>query len=273
MENLNRGWNSEQITTVDKLSNYAWAQGYFQYTNYNDKNWDGKTWKRNFHELRTRDLALFALGDIAGKRVLDIGCGQGEYLLTMAKMGASVAGQDLSEESVTKGRNLLKEEGLVGEVKLGDATQLDFPDNYFDKAFSSDFFEHITLEQKRKVISEVYRVLKPGGQLVIKTPNLTYLQVVINLKRMFNILRLKSPFIYIAHTKNNPDCEHHGLTTYSELEMLLEEHFFHPPEITYIPLVRKGIPPILSKWMFGKNWFTEHIIISSKKSLFCGFYG
>jgi ubiquinone/menaquinone biosynthesis C-methylase UbiE len=270
MEKTGVGWNTRQINSTDELSKYSWAQGYFHATHYN---WDGKTWVRNFHELRTRDITLFALGDIKGKRVLDIGCGSGEYLLTMAKMGAMVAGQDLSETAIEKGREILKDEGLEGELKIGDATRLDFPDEYFDHVFSADFFEHITIEQKRKVIAEAYRVLKPGGQLTIKTPNLSYLKVVINLKRAFNLIRFKSPFIYIAHTKNNPDCEHHGLTTYEELEMLLEESFFHTPEITYIPLIRNGFPKILTKWLYGKKIFTEHIIISSKKSLFCGFYG
>jgi len=265
------GWRSSQVCTTEELGKYAWAQGFFKASHYN---WDGKTWARNFHELRTRDLALFALGsDVKSRRVLDVGCGAGEYLMTLAKMGASVAGQDISSEAIARAEVLLKGEGFEAELKAGDAVKLLFPDNYFDFVMSADFFEHISLYQKRLVISEIYRVLKPGGSVMIKTPNLTYLKLVINLKRILNLLRLKSPFIYIPHTHENPDNEHHGLTTYSELGQLLEDNFFHSPVITYIPLVRDRLPAFISKWLYGKGMFTEHIIITSRKSLFCAFYG
>jgi len=92
---MNKGWNSEQIATTDELTKYSWAQGHFKSS---QDNWDGKTWKRNFHELRCRDLSIFALGIIENKSVLDIGCGTGEYLITMAKMGAKIAGQDIEKK-------------------------------------------------------------------------------------------------------------------------------------------------------------------------------
>jgi 2-polyprenyl-6-hydroxyphenyl methylase/3-demethylubiquinone-9 3-methyltransferase len=268
---VSSGWSTTQFSTTEELGKYAWAQGFFHASHHD---WDGKTWVRNFHELRTRDLALFALGtDVKSRRVLEVGCGSGEYLVTLAKMGATVAGQDISSEAVARAEGFLKEEGFQGELRVGDAVELRFPDNDFDLVMSADFFEHISLDQKRRVISEIYRVLKPGGSVVIKTPNLTYLKLVINAKRILNLLRWKSPFIFIPHTHENPDNEHHGLTTFSELERLLEGNFFHSPRVTYVPLVRNGLPRFASKWMYGKKMFTEHIILTSRKSLFCGFYG
>jgi len=89
----------------------------------------------------------------------------------------------LSGDRVKRGREILKKENIKGKLVIGDASKLDFPDNFFDCAFSSDFFEHISLEVKEKVISEVYRVLKPGGIFVIKTPNLSFLKIVIFLKK------------------------------------------------------------------------------------------
>lgn len=263
------GWYSHETKTSSELTKDAWAQGYFHQSH---DNWDGKTWSRNFHELRCRDLALFSLGNINGKRVLDVGCGQGEYLVTMAKMGAIVSGQDLCGESIKICKEKLDDAQVSGNLIAGDATKLQFPDECFDCVFSSDFFEHISLDQKRMVVKEVFRVLKPGGRFTIKTPNLTYLQLVINLKRIFNVLQMKSPIVYIAHTNNNPNNEHHGLTTFSELETVLEENFFHKPKITFIPLVRNGLPKIVSKLLFGYRCFTEHIIISTRKALFYGLY-
>ena len=164
-------------------------------------------------------------------------------------------------------------QGHEGKLVLGDAVKLDFPDNFFDAVFSADFFEHISLEVKVKVISEVYRVLKPGGTFVIKTPNLSYLKIVIYLKRILSLIKLKSPFLYISHTKDNPDNEHHGLTTYSELERLLEDNFFHTPEITYVPLIRGKLPKFVTNCLYGKKIFTETIIITSRKAIFKSFWG
>lgn len=262
-----KGWNSEnEKVSIEELDEeLAWLQGFF----WSSEDNEGKEWKRNFHEIRQRDLMLFTLGEVKEKKILDIGCGSAEYLRTLAKMGTKfVGGQDLSEEAIKRGRLKFEEEKIEGKLVVGDAANLDFPDNFFDCAFSSDFFEHISIEIKDQVISEVYRVLKPGGIFTIKTPNLSYLKKIINIRRALNLLRLRSPFIHIAHTKDNPDNEHYGLTTYAELENLLENRFFHTPEITFVPLIRKGLPKFITNFLYGKKSFSEAIIISSKKPLF-----
>ena len=267
---MKTGWDSEEIVNGEQLDEDSWAKGFFAASH---TNWDGKTWKRNFHELRQRDLTLLTLGNLKGKKVLDIGCGSAEYLTVIGKMGAEfVGGQDLGEEQIKRGMKRLEKEGIEGKLVIGNATKLEFPDNFFDCAVSNDFFEHITTEEKEKVIKEAYRVLKPGGIFTIKTPNLSYLKLIVWLKRIFNLIRLKSPFIYVAHTKDNPDNEHHGLTTRKELEKLLVDNFFHTPSVTYTPLIRKRLPKTISRLLFGKKIFTESIILSSRKALFYGFY-
>jgi len=262
-----KGWkNSEEVVSGEELDHELHVlQGFFWTSMDNE----GKEWTRNFHELRLRDLTLFSLGEVKDKKIIDIGCFRAEYLLTVAKMGAEyVGGQDLNEGAVKIGRRMLSEENIEGKLVVGDAVKLDFPDNFFDIAFSCDVLEHMSLEVKEKVISEVFRVLKPGGRFVIKTPNLSYLKICIFLKRILNLVMLKSPFVYITSTNNNPDNEHHGLTTYSELENLLENNFFHIPEITYVPLIRKRLPKFVTKLLYGKKSFTEQIIISTRKSIF-----
>jgi len=265
-----KGWNSEKKVSSKELDReLAVLQGFY----WSSMDNEGKEWKRNFHEIRQRDLMLFTLGDVKGKKILDIGCGAADYLLAIGKPGADyVGGQDISEEAVKRGRLRLEKENIKGKLAIGDAINLDFPDNFFDGVFSSDFFEHINLEVKEKVISEIYRVLKPGGKLTIKTPNLNFLKVVIFIKRILNVLRLRSPFIYIPHTRNNPDNEHHGLTTHSELSTLLEDNYFHTPDIVYVPLIRKGLPKYITKILFGKKIFSEAIILSSRKAVFYGLW-
>ena len=251
-----KGWNLERkIVSAEELDKeLAWFQGFFWASHDNE----GKEWKRNFHELRQRDLMLFNLEEVEGKKILDIGCSTAEYLVTLAKMGAEyLEGQDPDEAAVKKDRRKFSEENIKGKLAIGSAVKLDFPDNFFDSAFSSDTFNFLTLEEKEKMISEVYRVLKPGGIFTIKTPNLSFLKIGIFLKRILNLVMLKSPFVYIVSTNNNPDNEHHGLTTYSELENLLENNFFHTPEITYVPFIRKRLPKFVTKLLYGKKSFTE----------------
>ena len=264
-----RGWKSIQKTQSSKIDDLSWFEGYFWEKLYG---WDGDTWIRNLHEIRTRDIAVTALGDIRGKRCLDIGCGNGIYTLLISYLGAEASGQDLSEQAIDRARELLKITSQKAEFKIGDAVNLQFPSNYFDTVFSADFFEHISIEQKRKVLQEIYRVLVPGGYLVIKTPNISHLKLSIYLKRIAYLLTFRSPLIYIAHTHNNPDNEHHGLTSFRIMRQELEALCFHTPEFHYQPLVRRGIPQWLTDFLLWTKIkiFSEHLIISTKKSIFVG---
>ena len=70
-----------------------------------------------------------------------MGCGSAQYLAIVGKMGAEfVGGQDLDEEQIKKGKSKLKELGINGKLVVGNAINLDFPDNFFDCAFFCRFF-------------------------------------------------------------------------------------------------------------------------------------
>ncbi|QNI95414.1 S-adenosyl-L-methionine-dependent methyltransferase [Synechococcus sp. A15-127] len=115
----------------------------------------------------------------------------------------------------------------------GDVRELKFEDSFYDCVYSSDFFEHVPLDVKKRTIKEIYRVLKPVGILVIKTPNLGFLRVSINLARIDHCIKFKFKPLCIAHTRNNPDNEHIGLTTYKEMREILEANFFNEPVFHY----------------------------------------
>lgn len=265
-----KGWDRIEIKKTEELDKDAGVKGFFRSSH---ENWDEKSWKRNFHELMIRDLLLFTLGDVKDKRILDIGCGEGAYLDIIAKIGGQIFGQDINSEYVNRALKNLKEKGYSTDIKVGTATKILFNDNYFDVVFAADFFEHVSYDEKDRVIAEVYRVLKPGGLFVIKTPNLDYLKISLFLKRISAVLKFKSPFnIHIAHTHNNPDNQHCGLTTYAELEELLFNNTFHFSKVTYIPLIRKNLPSIITKLLYGKRRFCEQIIIATRKPLLLGFY-
>lgn len=268
LKNVNKGWDRIKTLPKNQLDEFAWHKGFFQ----ND--WNPELWIQNFTELRTRDISLFTLGDIYGKSILDIGCGQGMYMLTFLKMGAKdVAGIDLDKNFVKDANEFISKNGFKSNALCADCTQLPFPDNSFDIVYSGDVFEHITFEQKDKCIEEIYRVLKPGGIVTIKTPNLKYLKLTNLLRRIKAVAKLKNPFnIHIYHTRNNPDNEHIGLTTHKELREIFLNNTFHEPSSTFCPLKRKGFPKFLAKRLYKNLWLNDTVIITAKKPIFLGLY-
>jgi ubiquinone/menaquinone biosynthesis C-methylase UbiE len=120
-------------------------------------------------ELRA-ETVLGLLAVKRGERVLDIGCGNARDIARIAACGGHVIGVDISEGMVAAARQEVERMG-GNEITLqvGDATRLDFPDASFDKVLCSEVIEHIP--DAPQALREMHRVLKPGGTLVLSTPN------------------------------------------------------------------------------------------------------
>jgi two-component sensor histidine kinase/protein-L-isoaspartate O-methyltransferase len=99
--------------------------------------------------------------DYRHKRVLDIGCGGGFLTEEIAKYGFETTGLDPSSPSLVTARSHAKIQNLQIDYLEGVGEALLFPDNHFDIVFCLDVLEHVS--DFRKVISEVSRVLAPGG--------------------------------------------------------------------------------------------------------------
>ena len=116
------------------------------------------------------------LGLQAGERVLDMGCGAGRHAFEMYKRGADVIAldQDADELStVSEWFAAMREEGGLPEgaeadVKQGDALDLPFADGEFDRVVASEVLEHIPDDER--AISELVRVLRPGGTIAVTVP-------------------------------------------------------------------------------------------------------
>jgi 2-polyprenyl-3-methyl-5-hydroxy-6-metoxy-1,4-benzoquinol methylase len=115
---------------------------------------------------------LYALRKIRGaRRVLDVGCGTGYGSAIAASHVREVVAIDVSEETVVWAKAKHHLDNLT--FMTMPATELSFPDAYFDAAYSIQVIEHI--EDAELHLSEVVRVLKPGARFVVATPNkLTY---------------------------------------------------------------------------------------------------
>lgn len=107
------------------------------------------------------------LGAIPGGRLLDVGCGTGEWLLAMRDRGWDVEGVEVDQNAVDAAL------GLGLEVRCGILEQMDYPDASFDAITLCHVIEH--LPHMGATIAECARLLKPGGRLVISTPSSTSL--------------------------------------------------------------------------------------------------
>jgi len=116
-------------------------------------------------ERRRRITA--ALAPQAGETILDVGSGPGNQVFELSQMvgaGGRVRGIDPAESAVAIASRRCS--GLSNVAfELGDAAQLPFDDGTFDAAMSSQVFEY--LEDVRGALQEIYRVLRPGGRVLI----------------------------------------------------------------------------------------------------------
>ena len=105
---------------------------------------------------------LDALGDVRGETVIDIGCGEGRFSRLLSKLGATVTGVDLTEPFIERARSLSNEETYL----LGNAETLKgIESNTYNIAVS--YIVLVDLLDYRGAINAAYRVLRPGGRLVV----------------------------------------------------------------------------------------------------------
>ncbi len=98
-----------------------------------------------------------------GGRLLDVGCGDGRQLALMRDLGWAAEGVDFDAKAVVAARG----RGL--EVRVGALADQCYPDDSFDAVTLSHVIEHV--HEPLRLLQEIRRILKPGGDLVVLTPN------------------------------------------------------------------------------------------------------
>jgi SAM-dependent methyltransferase len=111
---------------------------------------------------------LEQMGDIRGKRLLDLGCGAGENSVYFAKKGARCVATDYSPGMVEVALQLAEANGVQIEGRTANAMALEFPDNTFDLVYASNLLHHIP--DPKIALKEMHRVLKPGGKACFWDP-------------------------------------------------------------------------------------------------------
>jgi SAM-dependent methyltransferase len=116
----------------------------------------------------------YRLGKIQKLRVLsgkwlDCGCAEGSYTVGLTNFGAETAvGADVIEDRVTEAKEKAKGQSNVEFVHISTEV-LPFADSVFDGVLMNEVLEHVSDENK--VLSEIFRVLRPNGCLVVMSPN------------------------------------------------------------------------------------------------------
>ncbi len=122
--------------------------------------------------------AIFeVLGDVKGKRVLEVGAGTGRDSFTLAEAGAQVFVLDYADAAIEIVKKLNEQNKAKVIPVQGDAFALPFADNSLDIVFHQGLLEHF--RNPEGIIAENFRVLKPGGIAVIDVPQRWHIYTVI----------------------------------------------------------------------------------------------
>jgi len=102
-----------------------------------------------------------------GHRVLDLGCGTATLTIMIKRTypEAEVIGLDIDPEILDIARSKVAETGMDIKLDQGSAVELPYPDSSFDRVVSSLVFHHLKHEDKIRAFREIFRVLRPGGEL------------------------------------------------------------------------------------------------------------
>jgi SAM-dependent methyltransferase len=98
-----------------------------------------------------------------GARVLDVGCGVGQVLARLIDAGFAAHGVDVSEPNLTRARK------TTAHCQLYDGRRLPYPEAHFASAGALNVLEHV--EEPEAFITELVRVVTPGGRVVLSSPN------------------------------------------------------------------------------------------------------
>lgn len=133
-----------------------------------------------FAEFRDGTLSLVKQRQIEelrlapGLELLEVGVGRGEFLRKCAESGASVTGVDYSPDAIEITRETMSA-FPDAQLRVADCRDLPFEDDTFDRVSSGDVIEHVDAVDGVTMLHEMYRVVRPGGFMLVHTaPNTVF---------------------------------------------------------------------------------------------------
>lgn len=107
----------------------------------------------------------------SGEKLLDIGCNWGRWSVAASRKGYDVTGLDPTLGAIFAAKRVCGDLGATARFVCGDGRFLPFADNTFDVVFSFGVLQHLSKADVRQAVSEIARVLKPGGKSLVQMPN------------------------------------------------------------------------------------------------------
>jgi 2-polyprenyl-3-methyl-5-hydroxy-6-metoxy-1,4-benzoquinol methylase len=194
-----------------------------------------------------------ALGLPRCAKILDAPCGDGEVSIELAKLGFEISGVDMVDELLPEARA-----ALDGRFRLADITrQLPWPDASFDLILCIEGIEH--LEDAFSFIREMHRLVKPGGILIVTTPNVISLR---SRMRFFSSGFYNCDPRPLDESARHP-LHHIGLRTFPELRYLLHVSGFQLVDVagTHTKPISYAYS-IFAPWM----WLYTRVAFRKEKS-------
>jgi SAM-dependent methyltransferase/uncharacterized protein YbaR (Trm112 family) len=111
------------------------------------------------------------LPDGDGKLFVEIGCSWGRWCIAAARKGYRPIGIDPSLKGVRAARRVARQLGIHAGYLVADGRYLPFPDASVDQVFSYSVFQHLSKDDVRLGLAEIYRILRPGCQCQVQMPN------------------------------------------------------------------------------------------------------
>lgn len=125
-------------------------------------------WDRFYHDNNRPWRGVGKIEDLEvskGERALDLGCGNGKTVSALLQCGAQVTGLDFSDEAISYCKKAF---GTKARFIVSDCSELPFENGSFDIVTIVHVLEHLDEEQLSMTVSEVKRVLSPGGRILIR---------------------------------------------------------------------------------------------------------
>jgi ubiquinone/menaquinone biosynthesis C-methylase UbiE len=176
--------------------------------------------------------------DVRGKRVLDLGAGQGGMVLELLEREADAYGVEPGSEFATLARMRLEEQGYdPARVRVEGGESLTFKDNYFDYVMSLQVLEHVP--NPEAVLRELFRVLQPGGRCHVSCENYLSFREPHYRVRWFPLLPKGLGTFYLRILGRDPNFlnKYIHYTTYPQIWRICSRIGFK--NLTYEPLVEK----------------------------------
>ncbi len=197
-------------------------------------------------------LETIRFGSIAaGDRVLDFGCGRGNLVIELAKRGVCTVGVDFSKDAVQFAQSYAQQfsEEIQNRVQFVRLTMNELEFNHeFNAIVFNQVYEHLHDWELKILIAKFKRALKPGGILVISTPNLNYIRCLFPLKRILElpIKLIKEPLRVVRGKSRHAD----------SLQKFIKEIFkIKYPESEHTRLhINLQTPASIGKFMEGQGF-------------------